>query len=116
MNAEINLIFENRLHLNKDAGYLMHASSAGYYIIDEQGKEVNTFSQEEEFNRLISKFRYRHFLLEKLNAIENFTFDFGQDNVLIVNGKTIVNRYWNLPKDQDEVEMYFRVISDEFVG
>ena len=116
MNAEINLIFENRLHLHQDAGYLMHASGAGYYIIDEQGKEVNTFSQEEEFNRLISKFRYRHFLLEKLNAIENFKFEFGQDNILIVNGKSIVNRYWNLPKDQDEVEMYFRVISDEFAG
>ena len=116
MKPEINLTFENRLHLHKDAGYLMHASGAGYYIIDEQGKEVNTFSQEEEFNRLISKFRYRHFLLEKLNAIENFKFDFGEDNVLIVNGKTIVNRYCNLPKDDKEVDRYFRVISDEFVG
>ena len=116
MKPEINVTFENRLHLHKDAGYLMHAFGAGYYIIDENGREVNTFSQEKEFSRLISKFKYRHFLLEKLNAIENFKFEFGEDNVLIVNGKTIVNRYWNLPKDQDEVEMYFRFISDEFVG
>ena len=55
-------------------------------------------------------------LLTFLYKKENFKFDFGEDNVLIVNEKTIVNRYWNLPKDEKEVETYFRVISDEFVG
>ena len=54
VNKMINLSFENRLHLNKEAGKLMHAFGDGYFIIDEHGREVNTFAREKEFNRLIN--------------------------------------------------------------
>lgn len=92
-NTKIHLSFEERLNLNEKAGSLIHAFGAGYHIIDEKGIEVNTFEDEEDFNRLIEKFRYRHFLVEKLNKAHSEKFDFGADNTLIINGKTVENRY-----------------------
>jgi len=40
---KINLSYENRVHLNKDSGSLIHVSGEGYFIVDEYGREVNTF-------------------------------------------------------------------------
>src|SRR6056297_3913425 len=112
----IELKHENRLNLNKDSGKLIHVFGEGYCIIDENGKEVNTFQDENEFNRLIEKFRYRHFLLEKLNSEHPDVFDFGEDNTLIINGIVINDCYWNLPENDDEVEIFFHHISDKFQG
>ena len=112
-NTSINLPFENRLILNKEAGALIHAFGAGYFIIDEYGREVNAFEDENEFNRLIAKFRYRHFLIEKLNKLNNGEFDFGEDNTLVINGLTVYNLYWDLPKNESDVDLYFQVISDK---
>lgn len=116
VNTKIHLSFENRLKLNKEAGSLIHSFGEGYFIIDENGREVNTFAEEKEFNRLIEKFRYRYFLTEKLNEVHNLKFEFGVDNTLSINGKTVEHRYWNLPKDENEVDLYFKVISDEFTS
>lgn len=115
-NTEIHLSLENKLNLNKEAGSMIHSFGGGYSIIDEYGREVNTFTDEKEFDRLIEKFRYRYFLIEKLNKAHNKKFEFGQDNILIIDGKPLENRYWNLPKDEEEVEVYFKVISDEFMS
>ncbi|MDA3905745.1 MAG: hypothetical protein PF484_06695 [Bacteroidales bacterium] len=115
-NTSIHLSFENRLKLNKDSGALIHVFGEGYFIIDEYGRELNTFIDENEFNRLIEKFRYRHFLIEKLNELHNDRFDFGEDNTLMINGKTIDNLYWDLPKDESELDLYFQVISDKFTS
>ena len=115
-NTIIHLTFENRLKLNKDSGILNHAFGEGYFIIDEYGREVNTFNDENEFNRLIEKFRHRYFLIEKLNELHNDTFDFGEDNTLIINGKTINNLYWGLPKNESDVDLYFQVISDKLTS
>ena len=41
-------------------------------------------------------------------------FNFGEDNSLILNGKTVEHRYWNLPTDENEVDLYFMDILDEF--
>ena len=109
---KINLSFENRLHLNKKAGTLTHVFGEGYFITDEYGREVNTLVQEKEFDRLIEKFKYRHFLIEKLNKELKGTFEFGEDNVLVINGKSILKRFWNIPKDDEEVDLYFKSISE----
>jgi len=111
---KINLSYENRLHLNKDSGSLIHASGEGYFIVDEYGREVNTFIREKEFNRLIDKFRYRQLLLDKLNQAHKESFEFGEDNTLLINDKPVKQRYWNMPKNESEVGFYFKAISDEF--
>ena len=48
-DLNIILSLENRLHLNKAAGTLMHVFGEGYFITDEYGREVNTLVQEKEF-------------------------------------------------------------------
>ena len=111
----MELTFENRLNLNENAGSLIHVFGEGYSIIDEYGKEVNTFNDEHEFNRLTAKFRYRHFLIEKLNETQNDKFDFGEDNNLYINDKAIKDSYWDLPKNEDEVGLFFDYLSDKFI-
>ena len=111
---KINLSFENRLHLNKKAGTLTHVFGEGYFITDEYGREVNTLVQEKEFDRLIEKFKYRHFLIEKLNKELKDSFDFGEDNLLLINGKRVAKRYLSIPNNEGEVDLYFKIISKEF--
>ena len=113
-NLNIKLSFENRLHLNKAAGTLIHVFGEGYFITDEYGREVNTFVREEEFDRLIEKFKYRQLLIEKLNKELKDSFDFGEDNLLLINGKRVAKRYWSIPKNEGEVDLYFKIISEEF--
>ena len=110
---KINLSFENRLHLNKEAGTLIHVFGEGYFITDEYGREVNTLVQEKEFDRLIEKFKYRQLLIEKLNQELKHSFDFGEDNLLFINGKRVAKRYWSIPKNEGEVNLYFKIISEE---
>ena len=109
----MKLSFENRLHLNKTAGSLSHVFGEGYFIYDEYGREVNAFEQEKDFNRLIKKFKYRHLLIEKLNTEHKGSFEFGEDNVLIINEKPILNDFWNIPKNNNEVAIYFKCISEK---
>jgi len=111
---KINLSFEHRLYLNKDAGTLTHVFGEGYFITDEYGREVNTLLQEKEFDRLIEKFKYRQLLIEKLNKELKDSFDFGEDNLLLINGKRVTKRYWSIPKNEGEVDLYFKIISEEF--
>lgn len=115
-NTKIHLSFEERLNLNKEAGSLIHAFGEGYYIVDEYGRQVNTFEDETDFNRLIEKFRFRVLLVEKLNKAHSEKFDFGEGNTLFINGMRVNNRYWNLPKGESEVDLYFKEISDEFTS
>lgn len=44
---------ENKLMICANAGQLVHVFGEGYSIVDENGNEINTFTEEEEFNRLI---------------------------------------------------------------
>ncbi|MFW6249377.1 MAG: hypothetical protein ACOC4J_06375 [Bacteroidota bacterium] len=110
----IELQHENRLRLTKDSGKLIHVFGEGYCIIDENGREVNAFKDEKEFNRLIEKFRYRHFLMEKLKSAYADEFDFGENNTLLINGKSINDYYWDLPKNEDEVDLFFNHISSKY--
>ena len=112
-NLKMKLSFENRLHLNKTAGSLSHVFGEGYFIYDEYGREVNAFEQEKDFNRLIKKFKYRHLLIEKLNTEHKVSFEFGEDNVLVINEKPILNDFWNIPKNNKEVAIYFKCISEK---
>jgi len=112
-DLNIILSFENRLHLNKAAGTLMHVFGEGYFITDEYGREVNTLVKEKEFDRLIEKFKYRHLLIEKLNTEHKGSFEFGEDNVLVINEKPILNDFWNIPKNNKEVAIYFKCISEK---
>ena len=114
--SSIHLSFENKLILDKKSGTLNHAFGEGYFIIDEYGREINTFTDENEFNRLIEKFRYRYFLIEKLNEMYNDRFDFGEDNTLMINGKTIENMYWDLPKNDSDVDLFLKAISDKITS
>lgn len=111
---KINLSFEHRFYLNKDAGTLTHVFGEGYFITDEYGREVNTLLQEKEFDRLIEKFKYRQLLIEKLNKELKDSFDFGEDNLLLINGKRVAKRYWSIPKNEVEVDLFFKIISEEF--
>ena len=112
-DLNIILSFENRLHLNKAAGTLMHVFGEGYFITDEYGREVNTLVKEKEFDRLIEKFKYRHLLIEKLNTEHKGSFEFGEDNVLVINEKPILKDFWNIPKNNKEVAIYFKCISEK---
>lgn len=109
----MKLSFENRLNLNKAAGTLTHVFGEGYFITDEYGREVNTLVQEKEFDRLIEKFKYRHLLIEKLNTEHKGSFEFGEDNVLVINEKPILKDFWNIPKNNKEVAIYFKCISEK---
>jgi hypothetical protein len=106
--------YQNRLNLNKEAGNLIHSFGVGYSIIDEYGREVNSFSNENEFNRLLEKFRYRQFLIEKLRLAYNKEFEFKEDNVLFIDNKPINHIYWDLPKNEKEVSLYFEFIASRF--
>ena len=92
---------------------MTHVFGEGYFITDEYGREVNTLVQEKEFDRLIEKFKYRHLLIEKLNTEHKGSFEFGEDNVLIINEKPILNDFWNIPKNNKEVAIYFKCISEK---
>ena len=111
-DLKLNLTYENRLILNENAGTLVHSFSDGYCIINEIGEEINTFADPEEFNRLIEKFRYRNFLIEKLDKQDEKRYYFGEDNVLMINSEISCNQFWNLPKSEIEVEIYFQAIRD----
>ena len=106
--------YHNRLNLNKEAGSLIHSFGVGYSIMDEYGREVNAFANEKEFNRLIEKFRYRQFLIQKLKLAYNKEFEFKEDNVLVIDNKPINEIYWDLPKNENEVSLYFDYITRKY--
>jgi hypothetical protein len=106
--------YENRLNFNKEAGSLIHSFGVGYSIIDEYGREVNSFEKEKEFNRLIEKFRYRQFLIQKLKLTYDKEFEFKEDNVLFIDNKPINEIYWDLPKNENEVSLYFDYITSKY--
>jgi hypothetical protein len=106
--------YENRLNLNKEAGSLIHSFGVGYSIIDEYGREVNSFEKEKEFNRLIEKFRYRQFLIQKLKLTYDREFEFKEDNVLFIDNKPLNEIYWDLPKNENEVSLYFDYITSKY--
>ena len=64
-------------------------------------------------NELIEKFKYRHLLIEKLNTEHKGSFKFGEDNVLVINEKPILKDFWNIPKNNKEVAIYFKCISEK---
>jgi len=113
---EVNyeLTYVNRLKMNKSAGDLIHVFGEGYHIIDEYGREINSFENEKKFNSIIEKFRYRHFLIKKLNDAYNVKIDFKEDNILFINDKQIKDSYWNLPKIESEVNLFFEYITAKF--
>ena len=92
---------------------MIHVFGEGYFITDEYGREVNTLVKEKEFDRLIEKFKYRHLLIEKLNTEHKGSFEFGEDNVLVINEKPILKDFWNIPKNNKEVSIYFKCISEK---
>tara|TARA_Y100000385_G_scaffold193453_1_gene200085 strand:+ start:392 stop:802 length:411 start_codon:yes stop_codon:yes gene_type:complete len=108
------LSYEKRLNLNKDAGKLIHSFGEGYFIIDEYGREVNTFTDQEEFDNLIEKFRYRQFLIEKLNKTFDKIFEFREDNAMFIDNKRLKKIYWDLPKNEEEVSLFFDYIKDKY--
>ena len=112
--TDFELTYEKRLNLNKKAGNLIHSFGDGYFIIDECGRELNTFADEAEFCRLIEKFKFRQFLIEKLNETFDKTFEFGEDNVLSIDNKSKKEIYWNLPKNEKEVNLFFEYIIDKY--
>ena len=50
----------------------------------------------------------------QLNKEYKDSFDFGEDNLLLINGKRIAKCYWSIPKNEGEVDLYFKIISEEF--
>jgi len=114
MGDSIELTFENRIQLERDSGYLIHVFGEGYSIIDEKGREMNTFADEIEFNRLIKKFCFRHYLMQKLEKKFGCHVSFRQDNVLFIHNKPIEGVYWNLPKNDNDVERYLEYISNKY--
>ena len=105
---DFELTYEKRLNLNKDAGDRISVYGEGFYVIDEYGKEV------EEFDRLFEKFRYRDFLIDKLEKTFDNTFDYGEDNTLVIDEKWTKEIYWNLPKSKEEVSLFFDYIVDTY--
>lgn len=106
----MQLNFNNRLILDTQAGALLHVFGQGYCIIDEQGQEVSSLENEKEFNRLIEKFKWRHFLMEALEKKHHLKVAFGTDNCLLINGEPLQNSYWNLPQSEYEVPVYVATI------
>jgi hypothetical protein len=52
-------------------------------------------------------------LIEKLNREHKESFEFGEDNVLVINEKPILKDFWNIPKNNKEVSIYFKCISEK---
>lgn len=111
---DFELTYEKRLNLNKEAGNLIHSFGDGYFIIDEYGREINTFANEKEFNRLIEKFKFRQFLIEKLKETYDKAFEFKEDNVLFIDNKPIKEIYWDLPENEKEVSLFFDYITNKY--
>lgn len=107
------LSYQNRLHLNKEAGDLIHVYGQGYYIVDEYGREVSAFGEDDRFDTLIKKFKFRTQLIDKLNAAFERRYDFKEDNQLWIDNQAVRDSYWNLPINEQEVEDYFNLISNE---
>lgn len=107
------LSYQNRLHLNKEAGDLIHVFGQGYYIVDEHGREVSAFGDEDRFEILIKKFKFRTQLIDQLNAVFEHRYDFKEDNQLWIDNQPIGDSYWNLPSNEQEVAEYFNLISNE---
>jgi hypothetical protein len=38
----------------------------------------------------------------------------GEDNLLLINSKRVAKRYWSIPKNEGEVDLFFKIISKEF--
>lgn len=115
MDDSIELNFENRIQIERDSGYLIHVFGEGYSIFDEKGLEMNTFADENEFNRLIKKFCWRHFLMKKLEEKFGCQVNFGRDNLLFINYNCVEGVYWNLPKNDEDVERYYDYISKKYL-
>jgi len=88
--------------MHQDAGTLFHVFGEGYFIYDEEGNEVSSFSEEDEFDRLIKKFRHREFMRKELEEIFGVKLDFGLNNYLVINGAAIEGVSWGLPVDAFE--------------
>ena len=107
------LSYQNRLHLNKEAGDLIHVFGQGYYIVDEHGREVSAFGDEDRFEILIKKFKFRTQLIDQLNAVFEHRYDFKEDNQLWIDNQPVRDSYLNLPSNEQEVAEYFNLISNE---
>ena len=88
-----------------------HAFMEGWYIINEEGKEVSMFN-DEEYNRIVSMYEYQDRL--KLKVFEDFT-DYslkeGPNNTVCIEDREIVpDCFWGLPTNNDEVKLKFSEI------
>lgn len=88
--------------MHQDAGTLFHVFMDGYHIYDEEGIDFSPFSEEDEFNRLIEKFRHREFMRNELEEIFGVKLGFGWNNCLIINDVAIEDVSWGLPVDASE--------------
>lgn len=88
--------------MHKNAGTLHHVFGEGYFIYDEVGSEVSAFAEEDEFNRLIEKFRHRQFMHKELEEFFGIKLDFGLNNTLVINGAAIEGVSWGLPVNASE--------------
>ena len=55
-------------------------------------------------------------MIEKLKEKFNKTFEFGEDNVLFIYNRRLKVIYWNLPKNKEEVGLFFKYIRDKYTN
>jgi len=102
VGESIHRVNRGGINMHQDAGTLFHVFGEGYFIYDEEGNEVSSFSEEDEFDRLIKKFRHREFMRKELEEIFGVKLDFGLNNYLVINGAAIEGVSWGLPVDAFE--------------
>jgi hypothetical protein len=92
--------------MHEDAGTLFHVFMEGYFIYDEAGRAVSTFEEEEEFNRLIKKFRHREFMREDLQSRYDVKLSYGPDNALVIDDAVVDGVTWGLPQNSEDQEAH----------
>lgn len=106
-SGNMEIVESNGLR-NKVPGTQGHAFMEGWYIINENGEEVNMFD-DKEYKRIESLYEYKDRLKLKLhNNFTDYSLKEGPDNTVCIEDREIVpDCYWGLPINDKEVQQKF---------
>ncbi len=93
---------------NKVPGTTGHAFMEGWYIIDEEGKEVSMFD-DEEYQRIESKYEFKDRLKAMLHKdFTDYSLQEGPNNTVCIKDREIVpDCFWGLPSNDEDVKLRF---------
>ena len=92
-------------------GTMIHVFMEGYFLINEEGIEVNS-DDTKEFGRLVKKYKYKEKLRRKIEKdYSDHNLAEGPDNSVTIEDREIVpDCFWGIPTNDEEVEQKFNEI------